>query len=150
MSWVCCCCHYFPCFFVAQELSHLESMPCTDKNVRSNGVVSGMSNWLWHLYVGEGLPLQFYCGCLWRKSMHFNEVECFYYFRCICTRSILQNYTWIQWRWLMYEVYIFRFIRLPLDKATTRCSHLGALLCLWQVRYSRIQHRQGWQLFRYS
>ena len=35
---------------------------------------------------------------------------------------------------MMYEVYIFRFIHLPLDRASARCSHPGVLLCLGQVQ----------------
>lgn len=46
----------------------------------------------------------------------------------------------------MYEVYIFRFIHLPPDRAAAP----EVLLCLGQVRYRWIQHRQGLQLFRYS
>lgn len=79
----------------------------------------------------------------WRKSMHFNEVECFYYLWCICTQSILQNYTWIKWHWLMYWVYIFRFIHLPLDKATTQLFYSGMLLCLWQVWHSTVRYSIG-------
>lgn len=136
VMWMCCCGHFSSVSFIAQEqkpeeVLYPESMPYADKKVRSNGAVSGMSSWLWHLYVGKGLPLSFYCG---KKSMHSNELECFFFFNCICTQSILQNLT--LYLNTVEKVYIFRFIHLPHDKASTQWSHLGVLLCLWQVWYS--------------
>lgn len=54
----------------------------TDKKVRSNGVVSGISIWWGHLCVCVRV---FHCTFVsvhewWRWSMHCNETECFVFF----------------------------------------------------------------------
>lgn len=81
---------------------HLKSMPYTDKSVKSNGAVSGMSNWLWHFVCGWGSSIAVLSwlftkknegkACVWWGRM-------FYCFKHICTQSILQNYTWITLTW---------------------------------------------------
>lgn len=103
-----------------------KSMPYTDKTVRSNGAVSGMSSWLWHLCVcgwGSSITLLLWLftsdggkACVLMRQNVFIVSNAFAH-RVYC--KIILEYSDADWCMKFQGLFV---TYLPLDKATTRCS----------------------------
>lgn len=125
-------------------------MPYADKRVRSNGAVSGMSSWLWHLYVGKGLPLSLYCGCVAEErnacKVITNRMLFFYFIFFFISNAFAHRvyckswpYTWIQWgkkKTQYFQVHLTAKWR-DTDSVVPRWA---ACCFLWQIWCSERQH----------